>query len=359
MSEAEEFAIRKTAFEASAIAPLPTANAKRNRMGDELQPTGVYARIDPFFRILQDAEIVQEHEVTDPDFQSKDWWWNHQKIRFLNEKVGLKILLLALPFAWVLFLWFSVPVAISQVVAHWLYGSSVSDFVYLLALFGGVGVGFAWIVFAIWITPCTTNWLMSTGIAFFLKPFEKTIERKFDKALEDGCSEFNRLTGQVRFAMGRKRFFEAPFVEFDAYVERVVQHGGIFYRLMFVHRYTQKTFNQTWLSGIEATKGEVLALWDMLQRYMDVSEPLPDVPRLEPFRHLDPATRKHDNETNRNPRYWRDLDLEAWKASEGAEMLRRQNQYPWASRQCKLTPHLGKVSMAEYRELRPEGAWPI
>lgn len=138
MSEAEEFEIRKTAFEASAIAPLPTANAKRNRMGDELQPTGVYARIDPFYRILQDAEIVQEHEVTDPDFQSKHWWWNHQKIRFLNEKVGLKIILLALPFAWVLFLWFSVPVAISQVVAHWLYGSSVSDFLYLLAYLGAL-----------------------------------------------------------------------------------------------------------------------------------------------------------------------------------------------------------------------------
>jgi|GEM_PF-5757498 len=28
-------------------------------------------------------------------------------------------------------------------------------------------------------------------------------------------------------------------------LERVVQRGGIFYRLMFVHRYTGERFNQT------------------------------------------------------------------------------------------------------------------
>ncbi len=359
MSQLEESAFRESAYNASTIAPLPKGTAKRTRIGEELQPIGGYADLDPFFRVSQDAEAVQEHEAEDPEFQSKDWWWNHQRIRFLNDKLGFKVLLLVLPFAWVMFLWFSVPIGISQLLGTFLFESSLPEILEFLILVVGVVVSLGWIAFAIWATPYTTNWLMGKGMAFLLKPFEKTINRRFDKMLEDGCSEFNRLTGQVRFAMGRKRFFEAPFVEFDAYVERVIQHGGIFYRLMFVHRYTQKTFNQTWLSGIEPTKGEVLALWDMLQRYMDVTKPLPDMPRLEPFRHLDPVTRDHDLKTNRNPRYWRDLDLEAWKAGEGAEMLAKQNHFPWAKRQCKLTPHLGKVSMAEYRELRPEGAWPI
>ena len=129
---------------------------------------------------------------------------------------------------------------------------------------------------------------------------------------------------------------------------------------MLVHRYTQKTFNKTGFSTIESEKSEVLALWDMLQRYMDVSQPLPDTPRLEPFRHLDPITAEHDRKTGRNPRYWRDLDLESWKEGEGwTKVHQRQNSYPWASRTCKLTPQLGKISMEEYRKLRPAGAWPI
>src|SRR5690554_7024615 len=114
---------------------------------------------------------------------------------------------------------------------------------------------------------------------------------------------------------------------------------------MFVHRYTQKQFNKTSLSNIEAEKTEVLALWDMLQRYMDVTQPLPDMPRLEPFRHLDPVTAKYDQTTSRNPRYWRDLDLEDWQKGEGAEILKKQRQYAWGRRQCRVTPQLGSVDM--------------
>ncbi|WP_141201820.1 hypothetical protein [Marinobacter sp. CP1] len=231
------------------------------------------------------------------------------------------------------------------------------SFIHLLLLFLLVP---AWLLFSFWIIPPSTNWIMSTGISFLLKPFENTINKRLDSTLEDGCSEFNRVDGQVRIALCRGRFFEAPFAEFDAYVERVVQHGGIFYRLMLVHRYTQKTFNKTGFSTIESEKSEVLALWDMLQRYMDVTQPLPDTPRLEPFRHLDPVTAEHDRKTGRNPRYWRDLDLESWKDGEGwTEVHQRQSRFPWGSRTCKLTPQLGKISMEEYRKLRPPGAWPI
>jgi hypothetical protein len=309
--------------------------------------------VNPYYRICEDVEALQEHEKVDPEFSDRDWWWNHQTIRFLNGKLGFKALLIFLPILW------SVTFLLGGM---WVIGSEVLEASDRYDLSGwtssvlGLTLIPAWMFFAFWAIPPTTNWIMSKGLAFVLKPFEKIIHRKFDETLEDGCSEFNRVTGQVRFALGRKRFFEAPFVEFDAYVERVVQHGGIFYRLMFVHRYTQKTFNKTWLSSIEADKSEVLALWDMLQRYMDVSQPLPDVPRLEPFRHLDPVTAEHDQKTGRNPRYWRDLDLDVWKGREGLEMLNRQRQYPWNQRVCKLTPKLGEIDMDTYRAQRPATA---
>lgn len=345
-----------TAYIGTKIEPLPESFQKRSRVGDELQQVGAYAYVNPYHRTIQDIEIVQSHEQEDPEFKDKDWWWSHRRIGFLNGKQGLKAMILVVPFVWILFLWLGGP----GVMIWGLSGlESLSQLPgFLVATFVLVFF-FGWIAFAIWATPYTTNWLMGAGMAFVLKPFQKALNQRLDVTLDDGYSEFDRITGQVRLALGRGRIFEAPFVEFDAYVERIIQHGGIFYRLMLVHRYTQKTFNKTSLSNIEAQKNEVLALWDMLQRFMDISEPLPDVPRLEPFRHLDLITLESDNQTGRAPRYWRDLDLETWKQNEGAEMLKKQREFPWEYRQCRLTPQLGKVSMAEYRKSRPATAWPI
>ncbi|KPQ28520.1 MAG: hypothetical protein HLUCCX14_10290 [Marinobacter excellens HL-55] len=349
--------VTDTAFRATDIGPLPKSPKERARVGEELQPVGNYAGTIPYLGTIQDVEALQDHERSDPEFTSKDWWWDHQKIRFLNDKLGFKFLLLIVPMTWVITLWIGGPALMiwalgeMQFVAE-LPALVVGVFIILFIL--------AWFAFAVWATPITTNWLMSTAMGFVLKPFEKAINKKLDDTLEDGCSEFNRATGQVRLALGRGRFFEAPFVEFDAYVDRVIQQSGVFYRLIFVHRYTQKTFHKTAFSTIESSKSEVLALWDVLQTYMDVTQPLPDTPRLEPFRHLDPVTAEHDKRTGRNPRYWRDIDLEAWKNGEGwNEVHRRQESYPWGERTCKLTPQLGKISMDEYRKHRPAEAWPI
>jgi hypothetical protein len=349
--ETQEYA--STAYRSDQAVGLPETRAKRERVGDELQPYGAYANLNPYYRIVEDVETVQLSERDDPEFYRKDWWWDHQRLRFLNEKIGLKILALLLPFAWALLVlvgglallgWGLVTIPKQlDLSAYW--------FISLLLILVP-----AWIFFSFWIIPPTTNWLMTNVVGALLKPFEKTLEKKLDETLEDGSSEFNRVTGQVKFALGKGRSFEAPLVEFDAYVERVVQRGGIFYRLMFVHRYTQKQFNKTSLSNIEAEKTEVLALWDMVQRYMDVTQPLPDMPRLGPFRHLDPVTAKYDQTTGRNPRYWRDLDLEAWQKGEGAELLRNQRQFAWGRRQCRVTPQLGSVDMPTYRQSRPETA---
>ncbi|SFM16065.1 hypothetical protein [Marinobacter zhejiangensis] len=349
-NEREESLFLGTAFRAAAIGPLPESQKNRIRLGEELQPTGVYAQLIPYHRTILDVEALQENERNDPEFRNRDWWWDHQCIRFLNGKVGLKVLLLAIPFIWMLTLLFSGLAGIGFGV---LQLSNVFGVPAVLCGLLLIVLVPAWLFFAFWVIPPTTNWIMGTGMGFLLKPFEKSLGNKLDKTLEDGCSEFNRLIGQVRLALGRGRTFEAPFVEFDAYVERVIQQGGIFYRLMLVHRYTQKIFNKTSFSSIEAEKYEVQALWDMLQCYMDVTQPLPDTPRLEPFRHLDPVTAEYDQTTGRNPRYWRDLDLAAWKDGEGLELLQRQREYPWGQRVCKLTPKLGQIDMDTYREQRP------
>ena len=146
----------------------------------------------------------------------------------------------------------------------------------------GLVVALAWIPLSIYLLIKTMPWVMG-GFALLLRPFDKLLGKLLDRGLDAGESSFNRETGEVSFALPGGKKLTAPFEEFDAYVERVIQHGGIFYRLMFAHPYTDKQFSQTSLSRIEPTKEEVMALWDTLQRYMDVSQPLPDMPRLEPF----------------------------------------------------------------------------
>ncbi len=45
--------------------------------------------------------------------------------------------------------------------------------------------------------------------------------------------------------------------------------------------------------------------WERVVRFMDLSKPLVDSPEIEPFRHLDPATRDFDKQNNRPEKYWR------------------------------------------------------
>jgi hypothetical protein len=341
---AQENSQEASSFRAEQVPCLPEAGKSRERLGEDLQPVGDYAGINPYYRVCEDVEAVQHQVQNDPnDFASGEWWWDHRQIRFLNGKafVGLSALLLVVPYVWGTALVGGGGMLV-------LYFAAMLELPPVLKFILGLVVALAWIPLSIYLLIKTTPWAMG-GFALLLRPFDKLLGKLLGRSLEVGESAFSRETGKVSFALPGGKKLMAPFEEFDAYVERVIQHGGIFYRLMFVHRYTRKQFSQTSLSRIEPTKEEVMALWDMLQRYMDVSQPLPDVPRLEPFRHLDPVTAEHDQRIGRNPRFWRDFDLDAWKQAEGAEWLKRQAEYPWDKRTCKLTPQIGKISMDAYR----------
>ncbi|MCC5884700.1 MAG: hypothetical protein JJU25_18940 [Halomonas sp.] len=337
------------AYRAGAIPAMPSPPKKRERIGEELLPFGDYANIDPYQQLCEDAEFVQHLDRQDKAFyKTDDWWWDHQRIRFLKNQLGFSVILMAFPVVY-FFVMLSFPYFFILSISDAMFEYSrafASIAVPLMAI-----VGFCFVMIATVYTAQSAFNGLAKMVGFLFTPFHKWFASRADRYMENRCSEFNRQTGMASFAQGRKKPpLKAPFVEFDGYVERVVQRGGIFYRLMFVHRYTGKQFNQTSLSTIVDHKHEVHALWDMLQRYMDASQPMPDVPRLEPFRHLDPTTAEHDRITGRNPRYWRDLDLEAWKKGQGAALLKAQIEYPWSRQRCQLTPQLGKVEMTVYRE---------
>ncbi|MCC4265854.1 hypothetical protein LL240_15555 [Oceanimonas baumannii] len=328
-------------YKGNAIPPLPAAPKSRNRTMQTLMGFGDYASLDPNTMQQEDAGSVQYAEAQDMEFYKKDWWWDHQRIRFLNDGGMIKLILFIIPGI----IWFTFNALIFF---------STFSFIEKIELSSEAFVLFLIIFFFIFMALVITSFsIIFNGFFKFFeilsKPFHKQVEAGLDRALEKKCSEFNRTDGMVRLAVSAKEKFEAPFIEFDPYIESVVQSGGVYYRLMLVHRYTGKTFTKINLTGLSATQHEVFALWDMLQRFMDVTQPLPDMPRLEPFRHLDPLTAEHDRNTGRHPRFWRDLDLKAWSDNEGAERAKAQRAFEWNKLKCQLTPQLGKISMEEYR----------
>jgi len=130
--------------------------------------------------------------------------------------------------------------------------------------------------------------------------------------------ELNRRTGMVtlfkykrRFPFGKATLVGeecAPFYEFDAYAGVMATPQGLpYHHLYFVHRYRPIQVDIDLLGGV-SNRQDCLALWDLWQNFMDISQPLPDVPLWEEYRHLDPTTAEHDRRIGRPPRYWRDMD---------------------------------------------------
>lgn len=134
-----------------------------------------------------------------------------------------------------------------------------------------------------------------------------------DKRQRANPTGLYRREGLVRIKEG-KTVFEAPFIEFDAYLVHTPSgRGGRYFNLVLQHRYSK---HQLWMKGLltdAMNQKEVSAYWDLIQQFMDVSGPLPDVPIFEPFRARDPVTAVHDERTGRDPFKWRKITPEAWR----------------------------------------------
>ncbi|WP_231671813.1 hypothetical protein [Pseudomonas quasicaspiana] len=106
----------------------------------------------------------------------------------------------------------------------------------------------------------------------------------------------------------------APFYEFDAYIVSVAERQGSMNHVLFLaHRYRDIVIDFSALVNLDNRWQMPCALWDFLQNYMDTSGPLPELPRYEEFRHLDPATAAYDQQTCRPPRFWIDMDDATYK----------------------------------------------
>lgn len=152
-------------------------------------------------------------------------------------------------------------------------------------------------------------------------------------------SGFNRRDGMVRIGRRFRSPFVAPFYECDPVMQlQVTPHGGHDYVLWLHHRYTDtKVCLGVKMHSLGLDKTNLFAFWDTLQRYMDVEQPLPDLPVLEQSRHLDPVTAAHDAAIGRPERYWRDRTFEDWKRSSSPRDLREKlASHAWQQQPCTL-----------------------
>ncbi|WP_412053218.1 hypothetical protein [Pokkaliibacter plantistimulans] len=138
--------------------------------------------------------------------------------------------------------------------------------------------------------------------------------------------ELCRRTGQVRLWHKTERRIEhdIPFTEMAPIVEAMYSPTHNQYRLKLVKPGTDIKVDLSQMTGVSSSKGDIERMWAFIQQYMDVSLPLADVPAFEPFRSIDPTTAAYDRHTQRNPRYWRDMDDQLYK---DVIRLLRQEQY--------------------------------
>lgn len=185
---------------------------------------------------------------------------------------------------------------------------------------------------------------------FFRYPFTWYLERHPEVMVRDlGCGFF-RTTGKIKFrTYWGKETFEAPFIEFDPYITyHVHPNGPVDNKLILRHRYSG---HQTEVATVpDSRKYELYADWDQLQRYMDVSQPLPDIPALEAYRPLDPTTAAYDaaGKRGRPDDYWLTLDLDWWKNEGYPAHLEKIRAFPWHSLEDKMedsVPNLREAAM--------------
>ena len=140
-------------------------------------------------------------------------------------------------------------------------------------------------------------------------------------------TELNRCTGMITFPW-KKKMISLPFDEFEPGMPAGVNPTGSHnYYLRLVHKYSDMwtqdpaAHNHYW---------QVQLAWEYWQQYMDISKPLPDVARTEPFRDRDPVTADWDIKHMRPADYWKNMvnDLDKAKAMQ-KKSRQAAESYPW------------------------------
>ncbi len=123
-----------------------------------------------------------------------------------------------------------------------------------------------------------------------------------------------------------------PFTEFDGFINSSAagsRAGVLTYTLEITHR--QHRGLRVPIGFESYNKSEIFMKWEMIQQFMDVSKPLPDVPELEPFRHLDPVTAEWDKQHNRPPDLYEKMSDQTFSKYRNKLVWNYEKGFRWGS----------------------------
>lgn len=118
---------------------------------------------------------------------------------------------------------------------------------------------------------------------------------------QDECGLiFDRPSGKVLYMNGKGEIVKKyDFKDFQGELDDFINTGGQKEPTAYA---THKTEFKSTTLGVGLLTGAIQ--WSYLVRFMDITQPLPDIPDHETTRHLDPVTKAYDEKTGRDPNYW-------------------------------------------------------
>ncbi|GAA0813200.1 hypothetical protein GCM10009111_08240 [Colwellia asteriadis] len=148
---------------------------------------------------------------------------------------------------------------------------------------------------------------------------------RFKGAYIDREKQTISFTWRVKGNPEKNEFGHATFLltDIEAFYSKQIknQQGGSSYTLCLAHKdhYTYSgAFLQINIRDNPHNPNHCQHKWELIQRFADNTLPLPDMPELEAFRHLDPLTVAYDKKHNRPEYHWRKMHVKHQRAIEEA-----------------------------------------
>ncbi|SFC96022.1 hypothetical protein [Pseudoalteromonas denitrificans] len=142
------------------------------------------------------------------------------------------------------------------------------------------------------------------------------------------CAMFNRSTGNIEFPTADKQSFIAlPFEQFNAHHRTVHTANGVpQYGFTLLH-YQQGIMYQN-ISGSDVY---TIHHWEMIQNFMDITQPLADIPNFEYYRIFDKTTCEFDKQHNRPRDFWYRVTKKQFKNvfTNNEDRNDERITYPW------------------------------
>ena len=141
--------------------------------------------------------------------------------------------------------------------------------------------------------------VVSKSLNFIIWPF---IRKKYNLAVI-----FNRVTGKMAIPTSdAKSLDELPFEEFNAHYKVAHNPNSGFPNRGFTLLHFKKSmrYEKTYANQVAPS----LIHWELLQNFMDVTQPLADIPQFEYYREFDKTTAEFDRANGRPKYFWYRVD---------------------------------------------------